>query len=211
MKKSCIELTSLEMCAGAGGQALGLERAGFEHEGLIEVDKHACATLRMNRPKWKIHEEDLETFDGRSFKGIDLLAGGLPCPPFSVAGKQLGKKDERNLFPTAIRLIDEIRPKAVMIENVRGLLGSAFDSYRRYIGSQCKKLGYQSGWRLVNAAEFGVSQIRPRTVFVAIRKDLAEDFDWPAPHKDEPLAVGECLFDLMSEKRCKGGLESARG
>ena len=80
-------LTSLEMCAGAGGQALGLERAGFSHEGLIEIDKHACTTLRLNRPKWQVYEEDLEEFDGRPFKGIDLLAGGLPCPPFSVAGR----------------------------------------------------------------------------------------------------------------------------
>jgi DNA (cytosine-5)-methyltransferase 1 len=123
-----MKLSSLEMCAGAGGQAIGLERAGFEHKGLIESDMHACATLRLNRPKWKIYENDLEEFDGRPFKGIDLLAGGLPCPPFSVAGKQLGKKDERNLFPTAIRLVDEIRPQAIMIENVRDILGSVFET-----------------------------------------------------------------------------------
>ena len=157
-----MELTSVEMCAGAGGQALGLERAGFSHEGLIEIDKHACTTLRLNRPKWKVYEEDLEEFDGRPFKGIDLLAGGLPCPPFSVAGKQLGKKDERNLFPAAIRLIDEIRPRAVMIENVRGILGTVFADYRDYIASQLKKLGYEAEWRLVNASEFGVSQVSPR-------------------------------------------------
>jgi len=199
-----MEFTSLEMCAGAGGQAIGLESAGFSHEGLIEIDKHACETLRMNRPKWQVHEADLETFDGRPFKGVDLLAGGLPCPPFSVAGKQLGKKDERNLFPAAIRLVDEIRPRAVMIENVRGILGSPFETYRRYIRAQMTKLGYESEWKLVCASDFGVSQIRPRAVFVAIRKEKSEAFSWPAADKKEPLTVGKCLYDLMSEKKWRG-------
>jgi len=196
-----MKLTSLEMCAGAGGQALGLERAGFAHEGLIEVDKHACATLRLNRPKWQVYEEDLETFDGRPFKGIDLLSGGLPCPPFSVAGKQLGRKDERNLFPAAIRLVDEIRPRAVMIENVRGILDSVFEDYRCYIGSELKKLGYVHGWQLVNASNFGVSQSRTRAVFVAIRKEKADGFDWPTQRKRKPQTVGGCLYDLMSAKK----------
>lgn len=199
-----MEFTSLEMCAGAGGQAIGLERAGFSHEGLIEIDKHACETLKINRPEWQVHEADLETFDGRPFKGVDLLAGGLPCPPFSVAGKQLGKKDERNLFPAAIRLVDEIRPHAVMIENVRGILGSPFETYRRYVGAQMTKLGYHSKWKLVCASDFGVSQVRPRAVFVAIQKGKSEKFSWPAEHKQEPLSVGECLFDLMSERRWRG-------
>src|SRR5436309_2403840 len=82
-------LTTLELCAGAGGQALGLEQAGIEHAGLVEINKSACATLRLNRPKWSVIEEDLNKFDGSPFKGVDLISGGLPCPPFSVAGKQL--------------------------------------------------------------------------------------------------------------------------
>jgi DNA (cytosine-5)-methyltransferase 1 len=192
------------MCAGAGGQALGLERAGFSHEALIEIDKHACATLRLNRPQWQVFEEDLEDFDGRPFKGIDLLTGGLPCPPFSVAGKQLGKKDERNLFPAAIRLVDEIRPRAVMIENVRGILGTPFETYRRYIAGRFKKLGYEPGWKLVDAADFGVSQVRPRAVFVAIKKERADSFAWPTIHVEKPPTVGACLYDLMSEKKWKG-------
>ena len=199
-----MKLTSLEMCAGAGGQALGLERAGFSHEGLIEIDKHACATLRLNRPQWRVFEQDLEEFDGRPFKGIDLLAGGLPCPPFSVAGKQLGKQDERNLFPAAIRLVDEIRPRAVMIENVRGILGTPFESYRRYIANRFRKLGYKPEWQLFNAADFGVSQIRPRAVFVAIKKELADTFEWPIIHGERPPTVGTCLYDLMSERQWKG-------
>jgi DNA (cytosine-5)-methyltransferase 1 len=199
-----MKLTSLEMCAGAGGQAIGLERVGFAHQGLIEIDEHACATLKANRPKWQIYQTDLQEFDGRPFKGIDLLSGGLPCPPFSVAGKQLGENDERNLFPAAIRLVDEIRPRAVMIENVRGILGAVFDEYRACIASQLKKLGYVADWQLVNASNFGVSQSRTRAVFVAIKKEKADSFDWPSPRKKKPLTVGRCLYDLMSAKRWRG-------
>ena len=97
-------LTSLELCAGAGGQALGLEQAGIGHSALVEVDENACTTLRMNRPNWNVIEQDLNEFDGSAFRGVDIISGGLPCPPFSIAGKQLGKHDERNLFPAMIRL-----------------------------------------------------------------------------------------------------------
>ena len=107
---------SLELCAGAGGQALGLERAGYDHAGLVEIDAAACNTLRLNRPKWTVHEDDLNFFDGRLYKGIDLLAAGFPCPPFSIAGKQLGANDERDLFPAGLRLVDEIRPKGLLDE-----------------------------------------------------------------------------------------------
>jgi DNA (cytosine-5)-methyltransferase 1 len=115
-------LTTLELCAGAGGQALGFEQAGIEHVGLVEIDSHACKTLRFNRPKWNVIQADICEFNASAFRGVDIVSGGLPCPPFSVAGKQLGKDDERNLFPAAIRIIDEVRPRAVMIENVRGIL-----------------------------------------------------------------------------------------
>ena len=114
------QISSLEICAGAGGQALGLEQAGFEPEALIEIDKYCCNTLSFNRPHWNIIEGDLRDFDATPYRGIDLLAGGVPCPPFSKAGKQLGKADERDLFPEALRLIGECKPRAVMLENVRG-------------------------------------------------------------------------------------------
>ena len=105
------ELSTLELCAGAGGEALGLEQAGIAHAGLIEIDKHACQTLCLNRPEWKVLEQDLFKFDDASaFKGVDIVSGGLPCPPFSKAGKQLGRLDERNLFPVAIDIIDQLRP-----------------------------------------------------------------------------------------------------
>ncbi len=197
-------VSSFEMCAGAGGQALGLETAGFEHVGLVEIDHHACATLRLNRPKWDVFEHDLEAFDGRAFRGVDLLAGGLPCPPFSVAGKQLGKADERNLFPAALRLVDETRPKAVMIENVRGILDPVFTEYRQFISNTLKKLGYTTDWRLLNASNFGVPQLRPRVVCVAIRDDLAVGFHWPETAGNKARTVGETLIDLMGSNGWQG-------
>ena len=155
-------MNSLELCAGAGGQALGLERAGFEHRMLVEIDPHACATLRHNRPHWQVQEGDLAAFDARSLKGIDLVAGGVPCPPFSKAGKQLGADDERDLFPQAIRVVNETRPQAVMLENVRGLLDAVFVDYRNKIARQLQALGYWTDWHLFNAADFGVCQLRFR-------------------------------------------------
>ena len=129
-------MQSIEFCAGAGGQALGLEQAGFRHSALVEIEPDFAAPLRLNRPQWDVHTADMNSFDGRPFEGTDLFAAGLPCPPFSMAGKQLGERDERNLFPAAIRLIDEIRPKAVMIENVRGFLSAIFEDYRGQLKSQ---------------------------------------------------------------------------
>jgi DNA (cytosine-5)-methyltransferase 1 len=199
-------LTSVELCAGAGGQALGLEQAGFSHECLVEIDAHCCATLRLNRPNWNVIENDIQLFkaDAALYKGIDLLAGGLPCPPFSVAGKQLGEKDERNLFPDAIDIIDAIRPRAVMIENVRGFLSAVFDDYRSHIAAQLRKLGYVTDWRLLNASDFGVPQLRPRVVIIAIRKENAGAFEWPQPNPHNPLVVGDALYDLMAAKKWKG-------
>lgn len=191
-------LTVLEVCAGAGGQALGYEEAGIEHAGLVELDRNACATLRLNHPGWNVIEKDLNAFDGSSFKGIDIIAGGLPCPPFSVAGKQLGTKDERNLFPAMIQLVDQIRPRAVMIENVRGIMDAVFVDYRLYIAGELKRLGYETGWNLMNASDFGVPQLRPRAVFVALRREYAEHFAWPGRSITKPKTVGEVLYDLMA-------------
>jgi len=150
--------TAFEMCAGAGGQALGVEQAGFDHVGLIDSDLHCRNTLLLNRPGWNVLHGDLGKLDGAPFKGIDLLAGGLPCPPFSKAGKQLGENDERNLFPVALRLIEEVRPKAIMIENVRGILDNTFDPFRDAFARSLNRLGYRGEWKLFNASEFGVSQ-----------------------------------------------------
>lgn len=198
------QFTSLEICAGAGGQALGLELAGFDHAALVELEPAACSTLRLNRPDWTVIEGDLRMFSGAVYKGVDLVAGGVPCPPFSKAGKQLGGEDERDLFPEAIRLVDECRPQAVMLENVRGLLDAVFEDYRTKVEKQLKKLGYVPGWRLLNASDYGVSQLRPRVVFVGVRKELASGFVWPEPLKQKPLTVGELLHDLMKFNGWKG-------
>ena len=197
-----MNLSSVELCAGGGGQALGLELAGFGHEALVEIDKRSCETLALNRPGWNVMQGDqanLLQFDGRPFKGADLLAGGLPCPPFSVAGKQLGHADERNLFPAAVRVVDEIRPQAIMFENVRGFLGAIFADYRQQLKRQLSQFGYETSWRLFNASDFGVPQLRPRVVIVGIRRDKAERFSWPVPSGQAPLTVGQALYDLMTE------------
>ncbi|MGF6859962.1 DNA (cytosine-5)-methyltransferase 1 [Rhodobacteraceae bacterium MBR-64] len=200
-------LSSVELCAGAGGQALGLEKAGFGHEALVEIDRPCRETLALNRPQWNVvqgEQADMARFDGTPYAGIDLLAGGLPCPPFSVAGKQLGHADERNLFPDALRLIDQTRPQAVMIENVRGFLDAVFADYRQKLKRQLSRMGYQTDWHLFNASDFGVPQLRPRVVIVALRKDRADRFTWPTSRGLNPPTVGETLFDLMSERGWRG-------
>lgn len=204
-------LTSVELCAGAGGQALGLERAGFDHTALVEIDKHCCATLRHNRPNWNVLEEDVRLFkeDASAYRGIDLLAGGLPCPPFSVAGKQLGEKDERNLFDDAIHIVDASRPRAVMIENVRGFLDAAFHDYREKLKRQLAKLGYETDWRLLNASDYGVPQLRPRVAIIALRREFAGDFAWPEPLPYNPRTVGETLLDLMQARGWRGAKDWA--
>lgn len=197
-------LTTLELCAGAGGQALGLEQAGIEHVALVEIDQHACRTLRNNRPSWNVIQADLRRFDATAYKGADIVSGGLPCPPFSIAGKQLGKDDERNLFPAAIRIIRQVQPTAVIIENVRGILDAVFQDYREFIRGELENLGYQCDWRLLNASDFGVPQLRPRVVFVALRKTLFPQFTWPDRNWCLPPTVGEVLLDLMSANGWRG-------
>ena len=195
-------ISVLELCAGAGGQALGFEQAGFDHVGLVELDPHACKTLRFNRPDWNVIEENLNTFDATPFRGrVDVVAAGLPCPPFSKAGKQLGKLDERNLFPAALRIIDQVQPRAVIIENVRGILDAVFEDYRTFIAGQLP--GYWTDWRLLNASDYGVPQLRPRVNFVAIRKGWEAGFSWPVARVEKPATVGEALYPLMSSNGWK--------
>ena len=197
-------LTCVEICAGAGGQALGLALAGFTHVALVEYEADYCKTLKLNRPEWNVICTDVHDFDGRSYRGVDLLAGGVPCPPFSIAGKQLGKDDERDLFPEAIRLIKEIKPRAVMLENVRGFLDSGFDEYRKHILNAIEILGYDTQIKLLNASDFAVPQLRPRVVIVAIQKDENVSFSYPKGNLGCAPTVGETLYDLMAENKWKG-------
>lgn len=191
-----ITTDALEICAGAGGEALGLENAGFSHVALNEIDPHACQTLRLNRPGWNVLETDVRELNGRDFRGISLLAGGVPCPPFSIAGKQRGHEDERDLFPEALRLIDEAKPEAVLLENVRGFATAKFDDYREDLMAQLRALGYVPEWKVLNAADYSVPQLRPRFVLVALKPRYAHRFKWPArtPHRH---TVGSKLEDLM--------------
>jgi DNA (cytosine-5)-methyltransferase 1 len=189
--------TVLELCAGGGGQALGLEQSGFECAAAAEIDHHSCETLRLNRPQWTVLEADIRELNGASYAGVDLIAGGVPCPPFSVAGKQLGRDDERDLFPDALRIISDARPRAVMLENVQGFSTGKFAEYRDWIRRELEEMGYSFSCRLLNASHFGVAQLRPRFLMVALQSDYAAGFRWPDEHP--PITtVGETLADLMA-------------
>lgn len=197
------KLSVLEICAGAGGQSYGLERAGFGHELAVEIDRDAAATLRLNRPEWQVQEGDVREIDGLAFKGIDLIAGGVPCPPFSVAGKQLGAEDDRDLFPEALRLVREARPAAVMLENVKGLASARFAPYRQSILDELSKLGYQADWQLLFSSEYGVPQLRPRFILVAVRDAKLDRFEWPGA-VGTPPTVGETLLLQMASNGWAG-------
>lgn len=199
----------LEVCAGAGGQSIGLDEAGFAHVAAVEIDADACTTLRYNRPDWRVVQADLHDIDGRDYYGVDLLAGGVPCPPFSIAGKQLGQLDERDLFPQALRIVREANPAAIMLENVRGLASNRFSDYRRNLILSLDRLGYESSWRLLNASAYGVPQLRPRFILVALKRSLASRFDWPEPTINPPT-VGKVLGDLMAEDGWPGATAWAR-
>lgn len=195
--------TSVELCAGGGGSAIGIERAGFSHRVVVELDQHAVQTLRANRPHWRVDHADIASWSGKEFQGTDLLAAGLPCPPFSKAGKQLGEGDERNLFPHALRIISEVRPSAVLIENVRGILDAVFDDFRHRFQRQIESMGYRADWRLFNASDYGVPQLRPRVVFVALRPETWKFFNWPLPEDPAP-SVGEVLYDSIAKNGWSG-------
>jgi DNA (cytosine-5)-methyltransferase 1 len=197
-------MQSIEICAGAGGQALGLEQAGFHHLALVEIDGNACNTLRYNRPNWNIIDGDVKSFSAEQFAGIDLLAGGVPCPPFSIAGRQLGDNDERDLFPEALRLVRECDPKAVMLENVRGLFNPKFAEYRNVIKAELEGMGYLCEWEVVHAHHYGVPQLRPRTVLVALKKKYHPYFTWPLGAVAPPPTVGQLLYKEIASNGWEG-------
>ncbi|MFC9894448.1 DNA cytosine methyltransferase [Nocardia sp. NPDC127579] len=219
--------TSIEICAGAGGQAVGLHEAGFRHTALVEIDSHAIATLKLNikaRNVWgrsgqrcAIIEQDVNVFDPFTHKDLeknrprrgelDLLAGGVPCPPFSHAGKQLGKDDERDLFPRMLTLIGQLEPRAVMIENVRGIMDPKFQSYREWIVESLEKTGRNYTvvmWDVLEASDFGVPQLRPRAILVAFRNDVyasaADQWARPQPSSGRAPTVAESLGASMRER-----------
>ena len=203
-------LNALELCAGGGGQALGLEMAGFSHAAAVEYEPQFCETLRANRPAWNVLNQDIRNLNGKDFTGLDLIAGGVPCPPFSIAGKQLGSDDERDMFPAALAIIRAAKPRAVLLENVAGLASAKFATYRNEILAQLAKLGYDPDFRILQASDFGVPQLRPRFVLVALRSADARFFSWPVPHHSKAPTVGDTLKKLMAGAGWGGAKEWAK-
>ncbi|MCY4596350.1 MAG: DNA (cytosine-5-)-methyltransferase [Bryobacterales bacterium] len=197
----------LELCAGAGGQALGFEAAGFEHAILVDYDAHACATLRMNRPYWNVLQADIERFSAGYWEGVDVVAAGLPCPPFSVAGRQLGSSDERNLFPAFLRIVGEAKPQVAIVENVRGLLERRFSAYREQIVGEFAAFGFPCHWKLLDAFDQGVPQRRARSFLVALRE--SGEFRWPEANLSGET-VGEALYASMAVNGWQGAEAWAR-
>jgi DNA (cytosine-5)-methyltransferase 1 len=204
-------MKSIELFSGAGGLALGLEQAGFETVALFERNADACATLRHNRPAWHVVERDVCTVNFADYGPVDLVAGGPPCQPFSMGGKARGFDDQRDMFPQAVRAVRELRPRAFIFENVRGLLRPAFSNYVEFIRLQLtypdfpvstnvawetnlrrlerhhtsrkstSGLLYNVTLNLADAADYGVPQRRHRVFFVGFRADLAAHWFFPAP------------------------------
>lgn len=193
----------LELCGGGGGQALGLEMAGFHHAAVVECEPQFCTTLRKNRPHWNVIQQDIRHLRHQEFAGIDLLAAGVPCPPFSIASKQLGSGDERDMFPAALDLVEKIRPRAVLFENVPGFASQKFREYRQTLLTRLAKAGYQPEWRILQASDYGVPQLRPRFVLVALSAADAAFFSWPLETGPKGT-VGSTLVDLMGSNGWTG-------
>ncbi|MEW6767449.1 MAG: DNA (cytosine-5-)-methyltransferase [Pseudomonadota bacterium] len=209
-RKSSNKLTSLELCAGGGGAALGLEAAGFHPRALVELDPHACATLRSNRNYWNVIEGDIRKLDLSNWKGVDLLSGGLPCPPFSIAGKQLGPDDERDLFPAMLKIVKDVKPRAVLIENVRGIITDRFKFYREKIDAALSKQGFDTYWAAFNAVNFGVPQTRFRAFLVALRRNETNPLEWPFDFDKNPVmpvTVADAIGNMMEERGWRGAEE----
>lgn len=213
-------MQSLEIFSGAGGLAEGLRHSGFNHQALLELNKDACNSLRLNFTDSKILEEDIKLFNYSNFSGVDIIAGGPPCQPFSLGGKAKGNLDNRDMFPHAIRGIRELQPRAFMFENVKGLLRQSFSTYFNYIilqltypelGKQENEewtkhlarlekvhtkgnyngLKYNVVYRLINAANYGIPQKRERVIIVGIKDSL--NIDWAFP--DETHSQDRLLWD----------------
>lgn len=202
----------VELCAGAGGMAIGLERAGYDHVAIVEFDKHAAATLRLNRPDWNVIEADVRSIDFSIYRQleIDLVCGGLPCQPYSSDGYGLGKNDPRDLLLEGVRVVDEIRPKAFLIENVDGLLHARHSDHVASILRGFRKSGYEVEIHRARAEDFGVAQERSRVLIVGLRSDLAGAFRMPPGFPSRKTNIGDKLVDLLAANGWEGAHEWAR-
>lgn len=190
-------MKSIELFAGAGGLALGLEQAGFEHIGLIEFNRSAADTLIYNRPKWKVLCEDIALVSDRDLelefnikKGeLDLLSGGAPCQSFSYAGKRLGLQDVRGtMFYHYATFLQKLQPKIFLFENVKGLLSHDHGKTFKTILDIFEEQGYKASYKVLNAWDYGVPQKRERLIIIGIRNDLIQNctFRFPKEHDYKP-------------------------
>lgn len=201
-------LTSVEVCAGAGGSALGLERAGFDPAVLIDDRPVACRSLETNRPGWNVREEDvLHPSPGlldelRGHRGVDLLSAGLPRLKAAAAtNRNRGNDRELAILHATVELVRLVRPRALLIENVPELVtNDTYEPVRRDVTEQLSPLGYRSEWFVVNAADHGVPQFRRQGVLVALSSEVAGDFHAPRPSGERVPTVGEVLLESMAAR-----------
>ncbi len=181
------QYSAIELFAGAGGLAVGLEKAGIKCVALNEIDKWACKTLRKNRPNWNVLEGDVRTFDFTKYNNkVDIVTGGFPCQAFSYAGKKLGLDDARGtLFYEFARVVNEVKPPICIGENVRGLLSHENGRTLQGMLSILDEIGYNvvTPVSVLKAINFNVPQKRERLILVGIRKDIDVQFEYPKPYK----------------------------
>ncbi|MFJ9115388.1 DUF6339 family protein [Streptomyces sp. NPDC102394] len=193
---------SVEICAGAGAQALGLERAGFDPVLLIDNKADACFTIDLNRPEWDVVCIDIEHFhpgERPDIVGVDLVSGGLPRVKSPASVGRAEDAEERAVLRAAVALVRAILPKAVVLENVPDLVENpAFASDRAWIEAELREAGYNWSWRVLNAADFGVPQNRSSGFLVALQAPYFSRFSWPEPHEAPPPSVGQVLGPSMS-------------
>ncbi|MEU8873677.1 DUF6339 family protein [Streptomyces javensis] len=194
--------TSVEICAGAGAQALGLESAGFDPVLLIDSKADACFTIDLNRPEWDVVCMDVVQFHPRmrpETLRVDLVSGGLPRVKSSATVGRAEDSEERRVLRAAVDLVRDIGPKALLLENVPDLVeGPQFDAERSWIEAQLRNAGYRSSWRVLNAADFGVPQNRSSGFLVALQDPYFFRFSWPGPSQLPPPTVGQVLGPSMS-------------
>jgi len=180
------EYKVLELFAGAGGLAIGLEKSGIKCEALNEIDKWACKTLRENRPKWNVLEGDIKTFDFKKYNDkVEIVTGGFPCQAFSYAGKKLGLEDARGtLFYEFARVVKEVHPLICVGENVKGLLSHEKGKTLEGMISILDEIGYNvAPVQVLKAINYKVPQKRERLIIVGVRKDINIKYKYPKPHQ----------------------------
>jgi DNA (cytosine-5)-methyltransferase 1 len=203
--------TVIELCAGAGGMSLGLERAGFDHVVAVEFDRQAAATLRKNRPEWTVIQDDIRSIDFSIMEQleVDLVAGGLPCQPYSSDGYGLGKNDPRDLWLEGVRVVSEVKPKAFVFENVDGFLHAAHSDHIADIVGRFRRAGYQVDIHRMRAESYGIAQERSRVLVIGLRDELAGAFRMPPAFPERRMDIGTALVDLMAENGWEGAYQWA--